>query len=234
VRLAERSYGVALRKIARHVGHIIAGFPPGDEAALPDIRSSLEAYSRLLVPWAASTAERMVAEVSRRDRAAWARLSAAIGRDLKDEVDSTPVGVLFRSIRAAQVRLIASIPTEAAERVELLTRELVTGGRRYDEAVPMIRASGDVAASRATLVARTETAKAASALTQARALYVGSTHYQWMTANDKDVRPMHKKLRGTVHRWDDPPVAESNGVRHNPGEYPNCRCWAFPIIPEQI
>lgn len=234
VRLAEHAYGVALRKIARHVGHIIEGFPLGEETHLQQILSSLEAYARLLTPWARSAAQRMLAEIARRDTRAWRRLSETIGRDLHFEVQSTPVGRLMQQLQDDQVALITSIPLDAGRRVQALTRELVTGGRRYDEAIPMIRASGDVTASRATLIARTETAKAASSLTQARAVHIGSTGYVWRTAHDRDVRAAHKRLEGTFHAWDDPPVAEIDGRRHHPGQFPNCRCWPEPVIPENL
>lgn len=234
VRLAERSYGVALRKIARHVGHIIEGFPLGEEAGLVEITAALEAYARLLTPWARSAAQRMLAEIARRDTQAWRRLSETMGRELHREVLSTPTGNLLRRLQDEQVALITSIPLDAGRRVQALTRELIAGGRRYDEAVPMIKASGSVTAHRATLIARTETAKAASLLTQARAQHIGSTGYIWRTAADKDVRLAHKPLEGTFHGWNDPPIAELNGQRHHPGMFPMCRCWSEPVIPENL
>jgi SPP1 gp7 family putative phage head morphogenesis protein len=176
----------------------------------------------------------MVAEVSRRDEVAWRRLGDDIGQRLRAEIAGAPTGELMRRLQADQIELITSIPIDAGRRVQKLTRELVAGGRRYDEAVPMILASGDVAVSRATLIARTETATAASALTQARATHIGSEGYIWRTARDRDVRPCHRHLEGTFHRWDDPPIAEKNGTRHHPGRFPNDRCWAEPVIPQNL
>uniref|UniRef100_A0A3B0MF58 Phage head morphogenesis domain-containing protein n=1 Tax=Arsenophonus endosymbiont of Trialeurodes vaporariorum TaxID=235567 RepID=A0A3B0MF58_9GAMM len=60
----------------------------------------------------------------------------------------------------------------------------------------MIANSGKVTASRAKMIARTELGRATQALTQARALAIGSTGYIWRTAHDGDVRPSHKKLEG--------------------------------------
>lgn len=233
VRLAERSYGLALRRIARSVGHLIAGFPPGDERALPELRLALERYAQLLEPWARSAAERMIAEVSRRDDAAWRRLSSQLGRDLAAELKNAPTGHVSRQLQQAQVDLITSIPREAATRVQTLTSELVAGGKRYDEAVPMILASGNVAASRATLIARTETAKAASVLTEARARHVGSTGYVWRAVHDVDTRPAHKRMDGKFCEWDNPPEVEP-GKRYHAGSIYNCRCWAEPIVPENL
>jgi SPP1 gp7 family putative phage head morphogenesis protein len=106
-----------------------------------------------------------------------------------------------------------------------------------------------VTRSRAELIARTETGRAASALTQARAEYIGSPGYLWRNANDYKVRPeigikhfaklntlakgSHRKLEGTFHRWDDPPIAGVNGERAHPGSIYNCRCWAEPVLPQR-
>lgn len=233
VRLAERAYGIALRRIARSVGHVVSAFSPDDPAHLAQIVASLESYSRMLHPWARAAAARMIAEVARRDDAAWRRLSDQLGRDLRAELTTAPTGDLMRRLQDEQVALITSIPIDAARRVQALARDLVSGGRRYDEVVPAILASGGVAASRATLIARTETARAASSLTRARAEHVGSEGYVWRTARDVDVRPSHRRMEGKFCRWDDPPLVEP-GHRYHAGGFPNCRCWPEPVIPENL
>jgi len=86
--------------------------------------------------------------------------------------------------------------------------------------------------NRATLIARTETARTASVLVQARAQHVGAESYVWKTAGDWKVRPSHRKLNGTVHRWDDPPLSDLPDYHSHPGQIFNCRCVALPIIPE--
>jgi len=237
VRNAYYAYAVKLRRIARHVGDIIAAFPPGDPNATTEIQRYLQQYAYILRPWARQAGALMIAEVSRRDETAWFRHARMIGRELKREIlRATPIGEEVKRILDEQVELITSIPTEAAERVQQISREYWTGGRRYDEMVNMIMNSGNVTLSRATLIARTETAKTSAAVTQARANFVGSTHYIWRTVRDVDVRKAHKKLEGQVCSWDDPPVAEENGTRHHPGNFPNCRpsCYAEPILPAII
>ena len=175
----------------------------------------------------------MIAEVSRRDYTAWIRHARMLSTELKKEVltPGTPTSLEVNRILDDQMELITSIPLEAAERVQELSREYWTGGRRYNELVRDILDTNDVTQNRAILIARTETAKTSSAVTQARATMIGSKEYIWKTAMDADVRPAHKRLAGTVQRWDDPPVAEERGDRHHPGEFPNCRCWASPILP---
>jgi SPP1 gp7 family putative phage head morphogenesis protein len=232
VRTAERWYSIQLRKIARHVGEIIKHFKIGDPTVVPEVQSVLRSYAQIITPWAKATGERMVAEVSRRDELAWKRTAQRMSRDLHKEIADAPIGEIVRQLQNDQVHLITSIPLEAAQRVQELTQEYVLGGKRYDELIPMIINTTGVTLSRATLIARTETAKAASSLVQARALHIGSDSYIWHSVQDIYVRKTHRNLNGTIHKWSDPPIAEDNGDRHHPGNFPNCRCFAEPVIPD--
>lgn len=47
-------------------------------------------------------------------------------------------------------------------------------------------------------------------------------YYIWRTAGDGKVRPSHAANEGRVFAWDRPPETG------NPGDAPNCRCWAEP------
>lgn len=234
VRRAELQYTIQLRKIARHIGDLIKNFNPLIPEQLAELQRILDHYADMLKPWARIAAERMVAEVSRRDEQAWFKASKKIGVALRKEIQETPIGDVVRQILDDQVHYITSLPTDAARRVQKIALEYYTEGRRYSEIIPLILNSGNVTLSRATLIARTETAKAASAIVQARAKNIGAEQYIWRTAKDPFVRKAHKKLEGKVFNWDDPPIAEENGQKHHPGEYPNCRCWSEPIIPEII
>jgi SPP1 gp7 family putative phage head morphogenesis protein len=93
--------------------------------------------------------------------------------------------------------------------------------------------------TRARLIARTETARTSSLLTQARAIHLGSPGYFWHSARDGTVRPTHRALdeasqKGQMFAWDEPPVCDRNKseeFRAHPGQIWNCRCWAVPVIP---
>lgn len=234
VRNAEKNYAIQLRKIARHVGEIIKHYKPGDPAMVPEIVNILSRYAEIIRPWAEATGARMIAEVTRRDEQAWVRTAKKIGRSLREEMQTSPIGEVARQLQTDQVELITSLPLEAAQRVQQLTHEYALKGKRYKELEQMIMATGSVTASRATLIARTETAKAQSSIVQARAQHIGADSYIWHTVQDIYVRKAHKKLNGTVHKWSDPPIAEENGERHHPGNFPNCRCFAEPILPDII
>jgi SPP1 gp7 family putative phage head morphogenesis protein len=242
VRNAYYGYAAKLRRIARHVQDIIRSYSPGDPAGVEAINRYLRDYAGILRPWARQAATLMIAEVSRRDYTAWVRHARMINQELDKELlwGGTVTGDEMRRIIDAQVDLITSIPLDAAQKVQDLSQAYWVAGQRYGALRTNIIASDYLREfsqipqqvyNRATLIARTETAKTSAAVTQSRAQYIGSTHYIWKTAKDADVRPMHKRLEGTVHAWDDPPIAEERGDRHHPGEFPNCRCWASPILP---
>ncbi|MDN7558804.1 phage head morphogenesis protein [Burkholderia orbicola] len=228
----EQQYGTQLRKIADQVGVLVKGFPPGDASFAPTIEELLRRYADALAPWAESTAARMLADLSRRDEQAWMQRAADMSRALRDEIQNAPTGETLRQLMTEQVTLITSIPREAADRVHKLTLEGLVDSTRSSEIAKMIAASGEVAASRATMIARTEVSRASTVLTEARARGIGSSHYIWRTSGDGAVRPGHREMEGKVCSWDEPPEVEENGtyMRFHPGCIWNCRCWAEPII----
>lgn len=233
-RRAEVQYGRQLVRIAGHVGDLVRMLAPkGFVQDLDALLGSLRRYGESLRPWATAVARRMVEDVSRRDRSAWFEHARQIGESLREEIDKAPTGRAMRESIARQVELITSLPTEAAERVHRLTQTATHEGTRAAETAREIMRTGAVTKSRAMLIARTETSRAAAELTQARALAVGSEGYIWRTAEDSDVRDDHKKLNGRFFRWDSPPVADQRAnVRAMPGAIYNCRCYAEPVLPE--
>ncbi|WP_233623059.1 phage head morphogenesis protein [Burkholderia seminalis] len=213
---------------------MVDGFPPGDPAYAPTIEQLLRRYAEALGPWAEVTAARMLDDLNRRDEQAWMQQAADMSHALRDELRHAPTGETMRALMAEQVGLIKSIPLEAAERVHRLTIEALEDSTRAAAISKEIQRSGEVAKSRADLIARTEVSRAATSLTEARALAVGSTHYIWRTSGDSDVRAGHRAMEGKVCAWNDPPEVDENGrvMRFHPGQIWNCRCWAEPIISE--
>lgn len=57
----------------------------------------------------------------------------------------------------------------------------------------------------------------------------GLAEYVWVSRRDGKVRERHRELHGTVHRYGQPPIADSNGQRYEPGTRNNCRCRGYPI-----
>lgn len=228
-RRVERWYAVALRAIARHIDALIRAYGP-DPAQSIELEQTLDAYAETLRPWARAVGARMVEDVRRDSFRTWMGRSQTIGRELRREMAEDATGAAMRASQERQVALITSLPREAGLRVQRLAREAVAGGARIDELKAEILRTGSVTASRATLIARTEVARANTELTKARAESIGSTGYIWRTSEDSDVRPSHRALAGRFVRWDSPPVTD--GLSGHAGCVPNCRCYAEPVLPD--
>ncbi len=234
-RKAEKAYQRQLLQVAKQVGHIVDGMAPGGVVSdMPQLSVALSKYAELLKPWAKAVSGKMLAEVDRRDEAAWSEMGRELGRNLRAEIRGAPTGAAMRELMDEQVDLITSLPIKAAQRVHKLTIEGLSDSTRAAEVAKEIMRTGHVTESRAKLIARTETSRTVSAMTKVRSEFVGSTQFIWETSQDSDVRHLHAKLQGKVFSWDDPPVAGENGERALPGAIYNCRCWASPIIPDEV
>lgn len=229
---AEADYGRQLRGIAREISRIISGYDATTSAGRAKLTEALGRYAELLEPWAKVKAGLMLARVNHEDAVSWRKATSEISAGLTAEVARAPTGYAMRRMLGENVDLIKSLPIDAAKRVHHFAQEALTTGTRSKEFVEEIMKSGKVARSRATMIARTETARAASTLTQARARYIGSDGYIWRTSRDGDVRPSHKKMEGKFVSWDAPPTLD--GLTGHAGCLPNCRCYPEPLIPKNL
>jgi SPP1 gp7 family putative phage head morphogenesis protein len=231
-RAVERRYGLILRQVARVVGAMIGAHVDGATVRnQAKLKQQLELYSESLAPWAERVAADFIKSVNIGNKKSWASSSKRLADLLKNEMATSSVGLMAKQLQAQQVALIRSIPIDAGKRAQKLALEAATGGRRADEVAAELADTENITANRATLIARTEIAKANAAITQARSEYVGATQYIWRTAGDGDVRESHREMNGKVFQFMSPPTL-SDGMNGNPGEFPNCRCYAEPIIPE--
>lgn len=228
-RRAEQGYGRSLRRVASVIGEIVQMFRPRSPEAIRMVRRALEDYGRLLLPWSRAAAESMVQEVANRDAQAWKQAGVKLSRGL-EELSQSAVGQARTRLVTEQVGLITSLPREAALRVQELAIRSTEQGARLDQLFDEIMRTGEVTESRARLIARTETGRAATALTQARATAIRSPGYIWRSVGDSDVRPSHKKMNGQFVAWDSPPTLD--GMTGHAGTLPNCRCYAEPVIPD--
>jgi SPP1 gp7 family putative phage head morphogenesis protein len=229
-RKVERNYVAQLRKIARHIGELVSANPPVDGIESVALTDRLRKYAALIRPWANAVGTRMIADVSRKDREVWRSRSSEMGVALRREIETAPTGEAQRALLVEQVRLITSMPTDAADRVHKLVVEGMFNSARASEIAAEIMRTGQVTKSRATLIARTEVGRAATTLTQVRAEHIGSEGYIWRTAEDSSVRPSHAKMDGKVVRWESPPTLD--GLTGHAGALPNCRCYPEPLVPE--
>lgn len=193
---------------------------------------ALDTYGDVIDGWAHKVAEKFVTDVNRHNEKIWYQQSEAISLELRNMVKNAPVGQVLRSMVEEQVNYIKSLPIEAADRIYDIHNkaiEAMVTGQRPGELAKEIAATGDVAMSRATLIARTEIGRATTALTQARALAIGSPGYIWRTADDGDVRESHLRMKDQFVPWDKPPTLD--GMTGHAGALPNCRCYCEVVIP---
>jgi SPP1 gp7 family putative phage head morphogenesis protein len=229
----EQRYALQLRKVAQQVGSIISPFTPGDMSQVPTIQHLLDAYADMLRGWATQTASNMLMDVALRDERAWQTMAKELSAGLRQEIRNAPTGRVMQQLLAEQVGLIQSIPREAALRVHALTLAGIEDSTRASEIAKEIMRSGEVAESRAQLIAVTEVSRTASNLTEARAKSIESPGYFWETSHDGAVRSDHRELDGKFFTWDNPPIADKRtGAKAHPGCIYRCRCWARVALPE--
>jgi len=89
-----------------------------------------------------------------------------------------------------------------------------------------------VTESKADLLARDQTLKLNGQLTERLQISTGIEEYVWTTSGDERVRDSHAALDSTRQRWDTPPVVSDDGRSEHPGGDYQCRCTAFPVLPE--
>lgn len=155
-----------------------------------------------------------------------ADLAEVLGISIRDE----PAGVasVLEAWRNENARLIKSIAEDLLDEVQEIVTASVERGTRVETLAKQIEERFRVSRSRAKLIARDQTAKANSQLTKLRHEAAGVERYRWSSSQDERVRPAHRRMNRTVHRWDDPPLVD--GRRVHPGEDYQCRCVAIPIL----
>lgn len=231
-RRSEIQYRKSLLAIANQIGEIVNGIYDGSQESANKAASTLIDYSEIIEGWTEVVAKKMFLQVEREEWQQWRSVSEEIGAGLRDVVGNTPVGQVAQDIVYRQIQLMKSLPLESADRVrDIQTRaiEAMVNGERPDQLYEMIMQTGGVAASRAKMIARTEIGRATGALTQARALAVGSEGY-WWRIKGAGTRPSHRKMKDKFVRWDNPPTLD--GMTGHAGCLPNCECWSEVQIPE--
>ena len=228
----------------------------------PELDDALRRYAAGTLPWAKASAAKMIAEVDRRNLTAWQKHTVSLSAGIRRQIATAPVGPAMVGLLGEQVNLITSLPLQASRRVHEMTLRALEEGNRYQEktaiesgydpdtgtwtrgepsmtteleqalALAHPNATARWLLNRATLISRTETARTASVLVQARAESVGAESYIWKTAGDWKVRPSHKRLNEHEFRWDEPPLSDPPDYHAHPGQIFNCRCVALPIISE--
>lgn len=192
----------------------------------------LERYADLIEPWSEAVSKRLISTLEIADDAMWRERSYQISAGLRDLMAGSQ-GMITRSIIDEQVKLFKSLPLKAADRVYDIHNqaiEAVVSGKRSSTLTQEIMRTGEVTEARARTIARTEVGRASTAITQARSTAIGSRGYIWRTAEDSDVRNSHAQMNGQYVDWTEPPTLD--GMTGHAGQFPNCRCYPEPVVPE--
>jgi SPP1 gp7 family putative phage head morphogenesis protein len=147
-----------------------------------------------------------------------------LGIDVRKE--PALAGVIEKWAKDTAARLVAT-QDEQLDKVEALLEE---GYGRSVESLTgdILNQVDDVTESRAEFVARDSILSLNGEINEARQTAADIESYVWTTSGDERVRPEHADLEGQEFTW------ESGGdpEEGHPGESYNCRCTAYPILPE--
>ncbi len=167
---------------------------------------------------------------------------AAFGIDLAGMLGDGAVKERLENAVKENVDLIQSIQTDFINDIGEKVFSNLTNGGRYENLVSLIRERGQVTQNRAKFIARDQTAKLNSALTETRQKALGLDLYEWGGAGDERERATHVVLNGKTCKYSDPTVYSDDGgktwkKRSNikgyegaPGTDYQCRCVALPKV----
>lgn len=237
-RRIEREYEALINRLFRK-------YLPLGELLTPE--SVLRAFAGLatnqsvLTSIAGGIATRMVTHLRNANARSWraAATESGKGRAIFEAIEAelhSGVGLRMEQLVAENARLISSIPERVRGEVNNEISRLQLQGLRPEVVADYLRRRvPQITRAKAALIARTETGKAATALTQARSEDLGLGWYQWQSAEDQRVRPAHKLMDKCLVSWQDPPAPEvlahlKNQGHYAPGGIYNCRCVALPIV----
>lgn len=238
-RRIEREYQTAIHRA------ILDSIPsPDPSMSFDEWLANLEtiSHARDLAEMASVLAGRMVGWVNIENARTWRQAAAKSTKarmlyTLLEREMQGPIGRRIFGLTQENARLIMSIPSDVAGHLTDEIREAQQQGSRPETIAKALRLRfPELVRWKTTLLARTETSKASTALTQARSEELDLPAYEWITSHDARVRPAHRKMDGVIVFWDDPPSPEALiGIRSTLGHYhsgncPNCRCSQRVIL----
>lgn len=144
----------------------------------------------------------------------------------------------------ANVERIVEDGFQRGRRIENIRKDIVGGTRGLPGQVISYKTKTgkpvswfQTAGQRATLVARDQTNKLNSQLSQLRQNEIGIDRYIWHTVADERVRLSHQAMNGLLCRWDNAMVYSADGgktwvsrsgvggIEQHPGQDYQCRCF---------
>lgn len=149
-------------------------------------------------------------------------------KTIRDFFTGKPLSSMVNTWAANNVGLIQNAEGTFLDEVQAAVVDGLVEGRSTEDIARTIEERGQVARSRARLIARDQVATLNHDITRQRQTALGLDKYRWTTSLDERVRDEHEKRHGKVFHWDDPP---EDG---HPGQAINCRCVATPVVPKNL
>jgi len=233
---AERKYFNAMKLVAKEIEKILkTTLTSATKSQGIKAMGLLKKYSKELSKWATKTVATMLYNVNKDNQKLWNKLSAKMSQELKKELSKAPAKTWMQKYMDDNVGLIKSIPIDAAKRVHKLIKENQYVGLRSTDLIDEIMRIGSISENKAKMIARTETSRYSTALTQMRSESIGADWYVWKAVGDFRTRKGHKRMDGVIVSWNDPPspeklVDEKAYGEYHAGETFNCRCYPEPIL----
>lgn len=242
----EYEYRESLNKVNENIYKVLKSFAENsgkdrekfDKNEIEKLIKTLTRYSKTLESWAKKKVQEIIKNFSYEDWQAWKKLSREIGKGLAYEISQTKTGEILKRYMDDNVKLITSLPLNAAERVHKIASKGLLEGRRAESLMKDILETYNVSKSRAKLIARTEISRISTGLIKARSERIGVDWFIWDSVGDYVTRYSHKMMDGVLCRWSDPPNPEAlypkKGVKpygnYLPGATFNCRCYPDPLF----
>ena len=201
-------------------------------ARSPTFRKAAEILARSMATHVFSDGHRTWREAARsgaKGRMVW--------RALQTELSQTTIGDVVTDIVTRNAELIVTMPQHIAVQVTNMVAKEAMDGLRPEAILEDVWAKAPhLTRAHAMLIARTESSKASTALTQARSEAAGIGWYVWRTEEDRRVRDSHRIMDGVLINWNDPPSPEMLAREkytygnYHAGNIFNCRCYPEPLI----
>lgn len=134
----------------------------------------------------------------------------------------------MKAFQSQNTDLITKLSREQRDRIEQTLYNNLSTGKGIQAITEQLKKNKEFGIKRSKLIARDQTNKFNSQLTELRQKEIGISYYIWTTAKDERVRDSHRALDGKKINWSKPP-AEGHA-----GQAIQCRCIAQPIITDEM
>ena len=235
---AERVYSTALKRKALEIARAMS-----KAKTVEDINRIVKRYGNnpAYIKWAERTASKMVEGQNFKSKQLWrmyfnkyqGKKSKTLAERLKKLVDDINIDDIIKDNEKIITSFPESMGEKAREEYRRLVRANITGGKRASQISKYLK---NIGINRADLIARTETGKAATAVSRSRSESLGLKAYIWKTSLDKRVRFSHRTMRNVICFWNEQPIPgkyepkRKNYRPAHPGEDFGCRCIAVVIV----